>query len=280
MISGDPDDVLEDTEFFFDVTVEDTGTSSGITRAFSIYIFEGVGMDPSYPGDNCKHILDSGSSIGDGAYWIDPDGSGGQDPFETYCDMTLDGGGWTRCVRMSSDPAREDFFKNFNNYPRLCRGMGQTEMLWKGFRENGEPPSENSWSNYSSEGGQTPWYSFKTTLQSGQNWDNILNMTCRGCSWRIHQQTNVLNNIDVGPSSVNVSDYDQRWWFDYGCDQQSGCNGKTEIAGPHLSGRGHLFYMYTFHSGGNFMIDSGAGYISNTSWSGPSSGGAFEMFYR
>ena len=35
---------------------------------------------------------DRGYSTGNGAYWIDPDGSGA---FEAFCDMTTDGGGWT-----------------------------------------------------------------------------------------------------------------------------------------------------------------------------------------
>jgi hypothetical protein len=43
--------------------------------------------------ESCKSILDAGESQGDGLYTIDPTGS---DPFEVYCDMTTDGGGWIR----------------------------------------------------------------------------------------------------------------------------------------------------------------------------------------
>lgn len=40
---------------------------------------------------SCKAYLDDGLSVGDGNYTIDPDGSGGMDPFEVYCDITSGG---------------------------------------------------------------------------------------------------------------------------------------------------------------------------------------------
>ncbi len=51
----------------------------------------GSADDPAF---SCKEILDAGDSEGSGEYWVLRQGS----PVRTWCDMTTDGGGWTRCA--------------------------------------------------------------------------------------------------------------------------------------------------------------------------------------
>ena len=54
-------------------------------------------------GTDCEDVLSNGWSTGDGVYSIDPDGPGGNSPYDVYCDMTTDGGGWMRITHLHSN---------------------------------------------------------------------------------------------------------------------------------------------------------------------------------
>nr|VFJ48758.1 MAG: Fibrinogen beta and gamma chains, C-terminal globular domain [Candidatus Kentron sp. FW]VFJ58857.1 MAG: Fibrinogen beta and gamma chains, C-terminal globular domain [Candidatus Kentron sp. FW] len=79
-----------------------TGGDTQGTAALRWYV--DVGTDCALPiASSCNAIKDSDPSATSGVYEIDSDGEGAIAPFDVYCDMVTDGGGWTLVARNTTN---------------------------------------------------------------------------------------------------------------------------------------------------------------------------------
>lgn len=88
-------------------------------------------------GRSCKEIKTTHPSLGDGLYWLDPDGGNQSNAFLAYCDMTSYNGGWTMCYTTDSkaDPRDEIAYNPQNPYGTVgyrtdCNNILFTEIIF------------------------------------------------------------------------------------------------------------------------------------------------------
>lgn len=75
------------------IVTPNDGIEDGTDGLIDATVVPCTGRTATCPALNCKEVLDDGASIGDGNYYLDPDEDG--TAILGYCDMSLDGGGWT-----------------------------------------------------------------------------------------------------------------------------------------------------------------------------------------
>jgi hypothetical protein len=99
-----------------------------------------IGASASCPAESCAELLFAWSGAADGDHYLDPDGLGAS----LYtCDMTTDGGGWTRIVqfdRENDGDSKSDFLGEFtvlkNNMSTFKEGS--TYLHWRDENASGQ----------------------------------------------------------------------------------------------------------------------------------------------
>jgi LruC domain-containing protein len=104
-----------------------------------------IGSSEQNPAISCLDVVQAGVALGDGEYWIDPDGANGLAPFLVDCDMSSNGGGWMRFEMVDNDGVLMAEYDASNPW-RKCGG--DSAQYYSGVSEGQVSPDRSGQSDF------------------------------------------------------------------------------------------------------------------------------------
>ena len=188
-------------------------------------IISGLGTSESDAGFSCRQILQNNPSSASGVYWIQVEES---TPFQVYCDMVTDGGGWT-LISVATGGSGE-----------LIVAANYATSIDIGINEKGKMPRSaknhnpeilvrdlefdnwliyNNWSYYSSESALN-FFTLERTLSTSSDCKiHTVSGDCSGSTCNLHDNvcsTSILDpNLRIKKTSGYIYNYNEplrNWW--------------------------------------------------------------------